>query len=153
MGDIPPPTEILYSHVDAHIIVALSPANTREFEVVKKSRAGGMGDGGSHYVIFVKVSTQRLSACQYFVLPPFAARQAFSLRRIDLYNARMADCGNFSRSSKTAASKFLAFRSVLACNCFATIPQSLFIHDRSGPVGGQSITVKSDWLCSHAWVV
>jgi hypothetical protein len=75
--------------------------------------------------ISVKVPTQRLSTCQYFVLPPFSARQAFSLRRIDVYNARMANWGNFPHSSKTASSKFLAVISVLACNCFATMPQTL----------------------------
>ena len=42
---------------------------------------------------------------------------------------------------------------VKACNYFATMPQTLFIHGRSGHVRGRSITVKSDWLCSHAWVV
>jgi hypothetical protein len=31
----------------------------------------------------MKLPTQRLSTRQYFVLPPFPARQAFSLRRID----------------------------------------------------------------------
>jgi len=34
LGDIPPPTEIPYSHVNAHIVATLSPANTREVEVV-----------------------------------------------------------------------------------------------------------------------
>jgi hypothetical protein len=102
---------------------------------------------------FVKPPKQRRSTRQYFVLPPFSVRQASSFRRIDLYIARMADYGNLSHSLKIAPSKFLTVRPVLACNCFATMPQTFSIHNKSGLVGGQGITVKSDELCSHAWFV